>query len=45
MLYTIEYQKVIDAKRYLCRFNQILSQMANKILCADIINNITIDFI
>lgn len=41
----MEYQKVIDAKKYLCRFDQILSQMANKMLCIDIINNITIDFI
>lgn len=41
----MEYQKVIDTKRYLCRFDQILSQMANKMLHADIINNITIDFI
>lgn len=34
-----------DAKAYLYRFDQILSQMANKMLSARIMNNITIDFI
>ncbi len=41
----MENRKTMEAKRYLNRFDQILSQMANKMLTRDIIGNITIDFI
>lgn len=41
----MQCQKVSDAKRYLTRFDQILCQMANKMLSQNIVNNITIDFI
>ena len=41
----MENQKILRAKKYLYRFDQILDQMAEKMLSAKIINNITIDFI
>lgn len=41
----MNYNEINDAKRYLFRFNQILSQMANKMFSAKIVRNITLDFI
>lgn len=38
-------EKQIDAKKYLCRFDEILCQMAEKMLSVKTTNNITIDFI
>ena len=38
-------QNVILANRYLLRFDQILDEMASKMLSANIVNNITLDFI
>ncbi len=41
----MNYDKMINVKKYLIRFDQILRQMASKMISAEIINNITIDFI
>lgn len=41
----MECDKRIETKKYLCRFDQILCQMANKMLSAKVIDNITIYFI
>lgn len=41
----MENPKIIRAKKYLSRFDQILDQMAEKMLTPNIVNNITINFI
>ncbi len=41
----MEYQDIYESKKYLSRFEQILCQMANRMLTAEITNNITKDFI
>lgn len=41
----MECNKRLEVRKYLYRFDQILCQMANKMLSAKIIDNITINFI
>lgn len=41
----MEQKRIEEAKRYLAKFNQVLCNMANKMLSQNITNNITIDFI
>ena len=41
----MQNQKVMMARRYLTRFDEILNQMADKMLSAEVTNSITINFI
>lgn len=41
----IENKRTLNAKRYLHRFDEILEQMANKMLTAQFTDNITLNFI
>ncbi len=41
----MNYQNVLNAKKYLARFDQILDEMASKMLNSNITNSITINFI
>ena len=41
----MDYQRVARARRYLYRFDQILDEMAEKMLNPNIVNNITLNFI
>ena len=41
----MDCEKKSESENYLLRFDQILSQMARKMLSSNVINNITIDFI
>ncbi len=41
----MQYTDIYESKKYLSRFEQILCQMANKMLTAEITNNITKNFI
>ena len=37
--------QIVRAKRYLCRYDEILNQMAEKILSQNVTNSVTINFI
>ncbi len=41
----MQYQRNMLARRYLYRFDQILEEMADKMLSANFTNNITLNFI